>query len=86
MVHGNLLVLLERDAVQAVGQSEDAVDDLVQLEVGPQHLRVDVELLHLQLVRVEASVPGHKLFLRHLLQLFPLFLRRWFVGLNQVVQ
>ena len=47
MVDGNVLVLLERDAVQPVGQSKHALDDLRQFEVGSQHLCVQVVLLHL---------------------------------------
>ena len=35
MIDGNVLVFLECDAIQAVGQSEDSLDDVLQLEVGP---------------------------------------------------
>ena len=32
-IYGNILILLECDAIQAVCQSEDAIDNLIQLEV-----------------------------------------------------
>ena len=53
MIDGNVLVLLKRDAIQLIGQSEDAINNSLQFEVGTQHLGIDVVLLHLQLVRVE---------------------------------
>ena len=58
VIDGYVLVLLERDAIQAVCQSEDAVDDLVQLEVGTQHLGIYIIFLQFQLVRIEGGVPG----------------------------
>ena len=57
MVNRNVLVLLEGDAVQLVGKTEDTAYHLRQFEVGTQHFLVDVVLLHLQLVTVETSVP-----------------------------
>ena len=58
MVYGYVLVLLEGDSVEFSCQTEHAVDHLVELQVGAQHLGVEVVFLHLQLVRVEAHVPG----------------------------
>ena len=57
MVDGYCFVLLEGDAVEPRSQSEDAVDDLIELEVGSQHLCIDVVFLHLQLMRIESHVP-----------------------------
>ena len=54
VIDGDVLILLERDAIQLIGQSEDAIDDVFQFEVGTQHLGINVVLLHLQLMRVEA--------------------------------
>ena len=47
MVDRYLRVLLERDAIETGGQTEHPVDDLVQLEIGTQHLRVDIVFLQL---------------------------------------
>ena len=67
VVDGDVLVLLESDAVQSVSQSEDTFDDIGQLKVWAQHLCVQVVLLHLQLVAVEAAVPGMHLTLTFIL-------------------
>ncbi len=53
MIDGDVLVFLEGDAIEAVGEAEDTVDDFRQLEIGPQHLGIDVVFLQLQLVGVE---------------------------------
>ena len=53
MIDGDFLVFLEGDAVETVGEAKDTVDDLRQLEIGPQHLGIDVVFLQLQLVGVE---------------------------------
>ena len=58
MVYGYVLVFLEGDSVEFSCQTEHAVDHLVKLQVGAQHLGVEVVFLHLQLVRVETHVPG----------------------------
>ena len=50
MVYRDVLVFLEGDAVELVGKAEHALDDLVELEVWTEHLCVEVELLHLQLM------------------------------------
>ena len=47
VIHRDVFVLLEGDAVQAGSQSEDALDDVLQLEVRAQHLCVEVVFLHL---------------------------------------
>ena len=47
VIHRDVFVLLEGDAVQAGSQSEDALDDVFQLEVRTQHLCVKVVFLHL---------------------------------------
>ena len=57
MIHRDILVLLERDAIQAVGQSEHTVYHFRQLKIGAQHLGIQVVFLHLQLVRIETCIP-----------------------------
>ena len=57
MIHGDVLVLLECDAVQTVGKAEYSVYHARQLEVGAEHLSVEVILAHLQLVRIKSEVP-----------------------------
>ena len=52
MIDGDVLVFLECDAIEAMCQTEDAVDDLVELEVRTQHLRVDIVVLNLQLMGI----------------------------------
>ena len=52
MINGDVLVLLEGDAVEAVGEAEHAVDNLRQFEVGTQHLGIDIVFLQLELMRV----------------------------------
>ena len=58
MVDGDVLAQVEGDAVEARGQAEDALLDAGELEVGAQHLAVDVVALHLQLLAVVGEVPG----------------------------
>ena len=88
MIHGDVLILLERDAIQAVGQSEDAVDHLVQLEVRAQHLGIDVIFLQLQLMAIESHVPRLDILFSacHSLQLQLLFLCCRTVGIDEVVE
>ena len=59
MIDGNVLVFLERDTIQLISQSEHTAYHFRQFEVWTQHLGIDVVLLHLQLVRIEARVPRH---------------------------
>ena len=59
MIHGYGRVLLEGDAVETGGESEDALYDLRELQIRAQHLRVDVVFLQLQFVRVVGGVPRH---------------------------
>ena len=92
MVYLNVLVLLECDAVEACGESEHSLNHLRQFEVGAQHLCIEIELAHLQLVRVESEVPRFEfesfafsvlrltLYCLHLLNCGRL------VGINQVVE
>ena len=87
MVDGDVLVFLEGDAVQTVGQAKDTLDDVRQLEIGSQHLCIQVVLLHLQLVRVEGGVPRLQFFIsREFLQLIPFLDGSRLIGINQVVQ
>ena len=83
MIDGDVLVLLERDAVELVGQAEDAVDDLLQLEVGTQHLCVDVIFLQLQLVRIEGKIPGFQILSTQLIHLLD---GRRLIGSHQLVE
>ena len=92
VVDGNILVLLEGDAIEFVGESEHAADHLVQFKIGSQHLGIDIVFLQFQLVRVVAHVPRHHhkpaslhLF-GHLLHGLPLFHGHGFVGDDQVVE
>ena len=57
VIYWYLMILFERNAIEAVGQAKDAFDDFGQLEVRAQHLGIDVVLLHLQLVGIESQVP-----------------------------
>ena len=89
MIDGNVLVLLERYAIQTVRQSEDAVDDVPQLKVGPEHFSVQIVFLHLQLVRIEPRIPRFHLvhiFVCQFAQLVAFLNSRGLVGINQVVQ
>ena len=73
MIDGNLLILLEGDAIETVCQSEDTIDNFRQFEIRTQHLGIDIVFLQLQLVRIIAEVPGLEFevfsfqLLRHLL-------------------
>ena len=92
VVDGDVVIFLERDAVEPVGQSEHPVDHPVEPEVGAQHLRIEVVFLHLELVRVIPEVPRLELKVLALhfpgdgLHFFQLFLRCGFVGLKEVVE
>ena len=57
MIYRNVLVLLERDAIQPVGQSEHAFYHVAEFKVGAQHLRIEVVLGQLKFVGVETEVP-----------------------------
>ena len=57
MIDGNRRILLEGDTIETVGQPEDTVDYLRQLEIGAQHLCIDVITLQLQLMGIEAEIP-----------------------------
>ena len=57
MIDGNRLVFLESDAVESRGEGENAVDDFFELEIGSEHLGIEVVAFHLQLVGVEREVP-----------------------------
>ena len=52
-----ILILLERYAIELVGQSEDALNDVVELEIRAEHLCVEVVFLHLQLMRIIGEIP-----------------------------
>ena len=92
MIDGDVIVLFEGNAVQAVCQSEDAVDDLRQFEIGSQHLGIDIVFLQLKLVRIEAEVPRLEFevlafrLLCHLLNGSHLFHGRRLVSDDQVVE
>ena len=92
MIDGDVLVLLEGDAIEAVGKTEHTADDLVELEVRAQHLGIEIIAFHLQLVGIECEVPGlHLLFVTEILgkecfHLFHFFNSRRLVGVNQFVQ
>ena len=57
MIHLDVLVLAECDAVEPVGKSEYSFYDLVKFEVRPKHLGVDIVFSQFQLVAVEPEVP-----------------------------
>ena len=57
MIDGYVGVLLERDAVESGGEAEDAPYDVVEAEIGAQHLGVEIVALHLQLVGIVGEVP-----------------------------
>ena len=57
MVNGDVVVGLEGDAIQAIGQSEHAIDNLREFEIRAQHFAIEVVFLHLQLVRIVRRVP-----------------------------
>ena len=58
VVDRDVLVLLEGDAVEAVGKAENAVNHLRQLKIRTEHLGVDIVFLQLELMGVEGEVPG----------------------------
>ena len=89
MIDGNVLVLLERNAIETVSQTKDTIDDLRQFEVGTKHLLVQVVFLHLQLMAIEASVPRIQLLnilLGHFDQLCLFLQSRRLISLNEVVE
>ena len=57
MIDGNLLILLKRDAIQAISQSEHALNHLRQFEVRAQHFGIDVIALQFEFVGIEAEIP-----------------------------
>ncbi len=92
VIHRNLSILFERDAVKAMCQAEDTVNHLLQREVRTQHLRIEMILLLLQLLRIVTPVPRHQLHLRalqarsKLRQLLHLLAGSRRVSLQQLVQ
>ena len=52
MIDWNVLVLLERDAIQTVGQAKHAIDDFLQLEIRTEHLGIDIIFSQLELMRI----------------------------------
>ena len=80
------------DAVETGSQPEDAADDVLQLEVGAQHLGIEIIALHLELVGVVGDVPGLQLEVvalvaaRHLLYLFHLVDGSGLVSLDEVIE
>ena len=85
MVDGYILVFLERDAIQSVGQSEDALDDPRQFEVRSQHLCIEFVFIHLQLVGIESCVPGTHV-VEQTLQLLLFLYGSRLVGIDEVVE
>ena len=57
VVHGDALVLLEGDAIQAGGQAKYSLDNLAQLKIWAEGLFVEIEFLFLQLFYVIGKVP-----------------------------
>ena len=52
MIDRDILVFLECDAVETIGKTKHATNDLRQLEIRAQHLCIDVISLQLQLMGV----------------------------------
>ena len=91
MIDRNILVLLEGDAIETVGQAEHAVDDLRQFEIRPQHLRIDIVFLELQLMGIEREVPRleflfPQIFMKLLFDFSDFFFRGSLVGGDEVVE
>ena len=89
MIDGDVLILLKRDAVETISQSEDATDDILQFEVRAQHLCIEIVFLHLQLVRIEARVPRTHLvdaLVSQFTNFVTLLNGSRFVGIDEVVQ
>ena len=92
MINGDILVLLECDTIEFVGQTEHTVYHLRQFEVGAQHLSIQVIFLHLQLVGIEPCVPRlhAPLLLERLgeapFQFLALFDGSGLIGIHQIVQ
>ena len=59
IIYGDILVFLEGDAIELRGESEDSFLHAVELEVGPRHLVVHIELDVFQLLRIVIPVPRH---------------------------
>ena len=57
MIDWYVFILLKGDAIKPCCQAKDALDDVLHLEVGAQHLRIDVIMLLFQLLRVVGQVP-----------------------------
>ena len=92
MVDGDVLVLLEGDAIQAIGQTKHTIDHLGEFEIGTQHLSVDIKLLQLELMGVEAEVPRLQFevltlkLASHLFDGSHFFLGCGLIGLDEVVE
>ena len=54
------MIQLKRDAIEAGGQSEDTVDDVLELEVGAQLFFVEVVLGLAKAFGIVGKVPGHE--------------------------
>ena len=59
IIYGNILVFLEGDAIELRGESEHSFLHAVELEVGPRHLVVHIELDVFQLLGIVVPVPRH---------------------------
>ena len=92
MIYWYILILLECDAVQAVSQTEHAINNLRQFEVRTQHLGIDIILLKLQFVRVVREVPWLKFevfslhLASHLFDSLNLFHCSRLISLDKIVQ
>ena len=92
MIDWDVLVFLKGNAIQAIGQAKDTINHLRQLEIGTQHLCIEIVFLKLELMRIEAKVPRLKFevlalcFLSHLLNGCHLLLGRRLISGNQVVE
>ena len=92
IIYRYILVFLECYAVEPCCQTEDTLYDVVDLEIRAQHLRVEVVLLQLQLMRIERAIPRHHLevaafhFLCQCLHGLLLLQCRWLVSVDKVVE
>ena len=94
MIHLDVGVLGEGDAVEPCGQREDALLHAVEREVGAQHLRVEVVARLAQLVAVVGEIPGLQLeipasglhlFAGEVFYLFDLLAGFGHIGLQQLL-
>ena len=92
MIYWNIFIFFKSNAVQAIGQSKYAIDDLSEFEIGAQHLGIEIKLLQLQFVRIIREIPWLQLKVLtfqlacHFLNSFNLFYCCWFVSHNQIVE